>query len=90
MVVDHSSWGVGPKKFTEHFAYLLCFRNHVTLGFFQGGALADPHGLLPVSDKQQVKGTLSMRSLKLKAEQVDSPALRDLVDAAVALRRETS
>lgn len=77
-------WGTGPKKFTEQFAYLMPFKNHVTLGFYRGGELADPEGLLPTSGGRQVSGTLSMRSLKITTpDDVRRPALRDLIAAAI-------
>jgi hypothetical protein len=76
-------WGTGPKKFTEQFAYLMPFKRHVTLGFYRGGELPDPEGLLPTSGGRQVAGSLSMRSLKITArEEVDRPALRALIEAS--------
>jgi hypothetical protein len=76
-------WGTGPKKFTEQFAYLMPFKGHVTLGFYRGGELPDPEGLLPASGGKQVSGTLSMRSLKIaRLDQVDQPALRALIESA--------
>jgi hypothetical protein len=76
-------WGTGPKKFTEQFAYLMPFKRHVTLGFYRGGELADPDGLLPVAGGTQVSGALSMRSLKLSSlDDVRRPALRALIAAA--------
>jgi hypothetical protein len=72
-------WGTGPRKFTEQFAYLLPHKKHVTLGFYRGGELPDPEGLLPDSGGRQAGGSLSMRSLKIaKADQVGLPALRAL------------
>lgn len=74
-------WGTGEKKFTEQFAYLMPFKRHVTLGFYRGGELADPDGLLPERGGKQVGGTLSMRSLKLTSlDEVARPALRALLD----------
>jgi hypothetical protein len=76
-------WGTGPKKFTEQFAYLMPFTKHVTLGFYRGGELPDPAGLLPTGGGKQVSGTLSMRSLKIGSlEDVRRPELRALIDAA--------
>ncbi len=76
-------WGTGPKKFTEQFAYLMPFKHHVTLGFYRGGDLPDPTGLLPPSGGRQVAGSLSMRSLKIASlEDVRRPALRALIDAS--------
>jgi hypothetical protein len=60
------------------------FKRHVTLGFFRGGQLPDPDGLLPRTGGTQVSGTLSMRSLKLTSlEDVRRPALRTLIEAAI-------
>ena len=79
-----AGWGTGPKKFTEQFAYLMPFTKHVTLGFYYGGELPDPTGLLPAAGGRQVSGRLSMRSLKLATpEEVARPELRELVRAAV-------
>ena len=76
-------WGTGPKKFTEQFAYLMPFTKHVTLGFYRGGEIPDPEGLLPPTGGTQVSGTLSMRSLKINTlEQVQRPALRSLIEVA--------
>ena len=77
-------WGTGPKKFSEQFAYLLPFKKHVTLGFYYGGELADPGGLLPASGGRQVSGKLAMRSLKIASlEDVKRPELRSLLEEAV-------
>ncbi len=79
-------WGTGPKKFSEQFAYLMPFTRHITLGFYRGGGLADPSGLLRAGGRQ-VSGTLSMRSLKItRVADVDEPALRALVAAAAQER----
>ena len=76
-------WGTGPKKFTEQFAYLMPFQRHVTLGFYHGGELPDPRGLLPGAGGRQVRGSLTMRSLRISSlEQVRDPALRTLIEAA--------
>jgi len=76
-------WGTGPRKFTEQFAYLMPFKRHVTLGFYRGGELPDPDGLLPRSGGAQVGGTLTMRSLKIiSLDDVRRPALRSLIEAS--------
>ena len=77
-------WGIGPKKFTEQFAYLMPYKRNATLGFYHDSELQDPAGLLPASGGAQVSGTLSMRSLKVtQREDVGRPQLRELVEAAV-------
>ncbi|HKX14646.1 MAG TPA: DUF1801 domain-containing protein [Propionibacteriaceae bacterium] len=76
-------WGTGAKKFTEQFAYLMPFQRHVTLGFYHGGGLPDPSGLLPETGGRQAGGTLTMRSLRITSrEQLRDPALRKLIEAA--------
>jgi hypothetical protein len=80
-------WGVGPRKFSEQFAYFMPYAKHVTLGFYRGGDLPDPEGLLPKGTGRQVSGKLSMKSLKIAdIEQLDLPALRRLVEAAARER----
>ncbi len=76
-------WGTGPKKFSEQFAYLMPFKRHVTLGFYHGGGLEDPTGLLR-SGGAQVSGRLSMRSLKAPGslDDVGRPEVRTLVEAS--------
>ena len=77
-------WGTGPKKFSEQFAYLMLFKQHVTLGFYYGGELPDPAGLLPTSGGRQASGRLAMRSMKLTTlDQIRQPALRALLHEAV-------
>jgi len=76
-------WGIGPKKFSEQFAYFLPFKKHATLGFYYGGELPDPAGLLGIGGSQ-VSGKLSMRSIKIaNLGDVRRPELRALVEAAV-------
>jgi hypothetical protein len=41
-----ASFGVGPKKMTEHYAYIAVYARHVNLGFYHGAALEDRAGLL--------------------------------------------
>jgi hypothetical protein len=80
-----TGWGVGPRKFTEQFAYFSPHKAHVTLGFYHGGELSDPEGMLPDAGGRQVAGTLSMRSLRItRRETVDQRSLRSLLEAAVA------
>ena len=76
-------WGTGPKKMSEQFSYLQAFKSHVGLGFYYGSELPDATDLFggPSSNK----GT--MRSVRITSvEQVDSPALRELVRAATTHR----
>ncbi|HEX6056432.1 MAG TPA: DUF1801 domain-containing protein [Intrasporangium sp.] len=61
---------------------VLPFKQHVTLGFYHGGGLEDPAGLLRAGGGQ-ASGKLSMRSLKLTSvDEVSRPELRDLILAS--------
>jgi hypothetical protein len=76
-------WGTGPKKMSEQFSYLQAFKSHIGFGFYYGSELPDPTGLFrgPSSNK----GT--MRSIRITSrQQLDDPALRDLVEAATTHR----
>lgn len=76
-------WGTGQRKSTEQFAYLMPYARHVTLGFYRGGELPDPAGLLPDTGGTQAGGTLSMRSLRLTTvAEVGRPELRALIEVA--------
>jgi hypothetical protein len=64
------------------------YAKHVTLGFYRGGDLPDPDGMLPSTGGRQVSGELSMRSVKITGrEQLELPSLRALIEAAVEERR---
>jgi hypothetical protein len=77
-------WGIGPKKMSEHFCYLLPFKDHVTFGFYYGAELDDPAGLL-----RSGAGNAAMRSLRLATlDDVHRPELRALVEEAVGDVRE--
>ncbi len=71
-----AGYGVGPKKMSEHFAYIAPAGKHVNLGFFYGADLDDPEGLLEGSGK-------AMRHIKLRSlEELQRPAVRALLAAA--------
>lgn len=73
-------WGVGPKKMSEHYAYLLVHPAHVNLGFYRGTSLADPAGLLAGTGKQ-------MRHIRVdSAADVPRPEITELLRAARAER----
>lgn len=75
------SYGIGPKKMVEGYAYIMPQRGYVNLGFYQGAMLPDPAGLL--------EGTgAKLRHVKVRSlDDAGQPALRALVAAAVAERK---
>jgi hypothetical protein len=71
-----ASYGVGPKKQSEHFCYISAQKNDVNLGFYYGAELPDPEGLLQGTGKR-------LRHVKIReAKAIRSPALRTLLKAA--------
>jgi hypothetical protein len=76
-----ASYGIGPKKMTEHFAYIASYKKHVNLGFYQGSEMDDPEVLL--------EGTgAGLRHIKIKTlEDARSPSLKAYIIAALQLRQ---
>ena len=73
-------WGIGPKKMSEHYAYLAVHPNHVNLGFYRGAALPDPAGLLEGTGRD-------MRHIKLHGPaEIERPEIADLLREARAER----
>lgn len=76
-----ATYGVGPKKMSEGYAYIIPFAAWVNLGFYKGTDLPDPEGLL--------EGTGSkLRHVKVRSlDDAERPALRALLAAALEERR---
>lgn len=69
-------YGVGPKKMSEQFCYIALFDSRINLGFYYGADLDDQENLLEGSGQM-------MRHIKIsKLEQLENPAVRELVTAA--------
>ena len=69
-------WGIGPRKMSEHYAYLAVHPAHVNLGFYRGASLPDPARLLGGEGK-------AMRHMQLRhAGEVDRPEVAELLRAA--------
>ena len=78
-----ATYGVGPRKMIDGYAYILPYKKWVNLGFYQGVDLADPTGLL--------EGTgAKMRHVKIRSvDDAKRPDVRALIRAALAKRRVT-
>lgn len=71
-----SGYGVGPKKMSEQFCYIALLKDRINLGFYYGADLPDPQNLLEGTGQ-------TMRHIKIDhSEQLENPALRELVEAA--------
>ena len=77
-----ASYGIGPKKMTEHYAYIGVQKSHINLGFYYGAILPDADGVLEGTGKK-------LRHLKIRSlDLAQSPAVRALLTAAIAERRK--
>jgi hypothetical protein len=76
-----ATYGLGPKKMSEGYCYVLPYTRWVNLGFYQGTDLPDPSGLL--------EGTgARLRHVKVRSlEAAEARAIRALVEAALVERR---
>ena len=76
-----ATYGCGPRKMIDGYAYILPYKSWVNLGFYRGTSLTDPGNLL--------EGTgARMRHVKMRSvEDVKRPGVRDLIREAYAERR---
>jgi len=81
-----ASFGVGPKKMTEHYAYIGVHKSHVNLGFYHGTVLSDPTGLLEGSGKKLRH--VKIDSLKAARNRALKELLRQAVSDRVKVRTE--
>ncbi|MCB1552401.1 MAG: DUF1801 domain-containing protein [Xanthomonadales bacterium] len=76
------SFGFGPKKMSQHYAYLALHKRHVNLGFYQGARLAAAPGVLEGTGKL-------LRHVKIEtAEAAKHPGLKTLIVAAIKLQQD--
>lgn len=77
-----AGFGLGPRKYSEHYCHIIPHKRHVNLGFNHARSLGDPQGLLSGTGKR-------IRHVRLdRRDQLDSPHLRSLVRQAVDERRK--
>lgn len=77
-----ATYGVGPKKMSEGYVYIMPHASWVNLGFYKGVALNDENGLLEGTGK-------NLRHIKVKTlEQAESPKVKELIVLAVEERKK--
>ena len=81
---DHAAtYGVGPRKMTDGYAYIMPKRGYINLGFYQGAALTDPAGILEGTGK-------GLRHVKIRSlADANRAAVRALIAQARARRHRT-
>lgn len=76
-----ATYGVGPQKMKQGYTYILPHKSWVNLGFFRGGSLDDPKGLLEGTGK-------NMRHVKIHSlEAAGNDDLKSLIRLALEERR---
>ncbi len=76
-----ASYGIGPKKMSEHYAYIAVQTSHINLGFYHGASLPDPAGLLEGTGK-------ALRHVKIRdVAATRNRAVAALLREAIADRR---
>lgn len=76
-----ATYGLGPKKMSEGYVYIMPHKQWVNLGFYRGTDLPDPAGLLEGTGKQ-------LRHVKVRSTtEAADPAVRALIAAAYDERR---
>jgi len=79
-----ATYGVGPKKMTDGYAYIMPMRGYINLGFYQGAVLADPAKLLEGTGR-------GLRHVKIRTlAEANRRPVRALVAAALRRRRNRS
>jgi Domain of unknown function (DU1801) len=75
-----ASYGIGPKKMSDHYAYIAIQSKHVNLGFYRGAALNDRDDLLEGAGKL-------LRHVKVKRlAEARTDAIRNLLIEAIRER----
>jgi hypothetical protein len=75
-------YGIGPKKMSEAYAYLMPQTDYVNLGFYHGASLKDPEALLEGTGK-------GLRHVKVyDLEQAGQLAVRQLILESIDERKK--
>ncbi|MDE0101166.1 MAG: DUF1801 domain-containing protein [Bryobacterales bacterium] len=76
-----ATYGLGPRKMIDGYAYVMPHRAWVILGFFRGATLDDRQRLLEGTGKK-------MRHVKVRSvRDAERDGIRELIDGAIAERR---
>ena len=76
-----ATYGVGPKKMSEGYAYVLPHKKWVNLGFYKGALLSDESGLMEGTGKK-------LRHIKIHSiEDANRPEIKRLLISALEERK---
>jgi Domain of unknown function (DU1801) len=78
------SFGIGPRKMSDHYCYIAVYPTHVNLGFYHGATLKDRAGLL-------VGTGMRLRHIRFRDTAASKrPAVAALLREAIADRRRNA
>ncbi len=78
-----ATFGVGPKKMSEGYAYIMPHKNWINLGFYKGALFADQSEMMEGTGK-------SLRHIKMRSlEDANQPEVRSLLKAAYEERKSS-
>lgn len=76
-----ASYGIGPKKMSEAYCYIIPHKSWVNLGFYRGAHLSDPTGILEGTGK-------NMRHVKIRdLHGFGQSAIQALIEVAIQEQR---
>lgn len=77
-----ATYGLGPKKMSEGYVYILPHASWVNLGFYKGADIYDPDSLLEGTGKK-------LRHVKIRSvADGDTQSIRALIQSALAERKQ--
>lgn len=77
-----ASYGLGPKKMSEHYTYIAPHKKHVNLGFYYGTSLPAPDNLLEGTGKR-------LRHIKIHTvPEAQQTEIEQLIRAAITEREK--
>lgn len=77
-----ATYGLGPKKMSEGYTYILPYTSWVNLGFYKGADLPDSDGYLEGTGKK-------LRHVKIRSkEDAENPIVHRLIEAALTERKQ--
>ncbi|HLF88585.1 MAG TPA: hypothetical protein VI451_06565 [Anaerolineales bacterium] len=84
---NHADYAVGSGKRNEIFGYICPMEKYVRLGFYYGGALPDPAGLM-VGEGKVGNSVSALRHVKIYSlAEAERPEICALIQAAVQERK---
>ena len=79
-LTEEWKWNTGVWTYNGLVCAVSAFKDHVKINFFKGASLPDPHGLFNSGLEAKTSRSIDF----YEGDNIDEPALKDLIRAAVA------